>query len=168
MAPWQILEGDRQLAPPVGVLIDSAGQVGLLLHADQVLELDGNEPRARAREEEVQARQDRVGKLRRSRPRSAGANLVGRQPLSFQNPQQQPAIALALMALNLGGTRAEAAEALALRDIAPLPPAAQGRQVVRGDASKGRTRVGRGCAEPTVLAAFEVEHAVALDLHGAH
>jgi hypothetical protein len=139
---------DRKLlaAAPVRVLVGGRWQVHLVPLVGQIVDLDHRDRGLRSREETVHAQRRRRARLAASgRPDSRGA----------EGADQRRSVMLAPRALPPGfvGLGIEI-ESLANRDVASLPPAAQGRQIVTAEGGKRQVGVFGGRDTATLTAAI--------------
>ncbi len=148
----ELLDRDRELALPVGMLVDGAGQVRLRRHAEHVLHLHQHDRGGCLREEGVH----RAGEVavERASPVHAGAL---HQPLARERRDQRRArfAARGLLRRELG--LAQEPERVARLEVLFLPPTGEGGQVVRRPGDQRAPRVARRRPEAGGVALEEEE-----------
>jgi hypothetical protein len=140
------LHRQRELAAPVGMLVEGPRKVRLLGQTEHVLHLHHHHRAGRARGEGLHRVGDRVG------GRPVGWRRGINQPLGGERGDQRGA-RLAPFRLRMGEpVRVQDLQARAFLEIAFLPPTAEGRQVVGPPRHQGPRRVRRWRLEAAALA----------------
>ena len=153
-----LLQRERKLPPPVGLLFDGARQVRLVAHAEHVLELNREQARRR------------VGEIRVERARELGGHRRGdrrdgqtfRQQLRALERERKPRAVLCarddvLLAHLFGGKQTKVAAEL---EVVTFPEAGERREIVRRGRNQGVDGVILGRLEIALLVALEIEQAV--------
>ena len=153
----QPVDGARQLPPPVGMAHVGARQVGLVELFQHVLELDRRQHRLGLRDEAERRLERRLG----------GRGVRGLHAGLCRRAREGGEIADAFAALVLRLLRRVELERLPQIGVETLPPAGEGRQVVRRDRRQRLARIGRRRLERATLLALEIDDAVAQNV-GAH
>jgi hypothetical protein len=158
------LDVQRKLAPPVRVLVDGAGQVGLFQLAEHVLGLDQRDLCRRAgqvAEDGADQGGGHFGDVDRMH-----ADALGQQALPFEG--QHDAGTVVGAADDLAGAHLLAGievEVGADVEVDAFPEAGKRRQVMRGGGHQGLLVELAGLLEAAVLAALEIEQAVGEHAH---